>query len=126
MRHCFAIVLGALLLGPPALATAQYPVPLPGNPRARAGSGLSGRYLNPESGGFCYIYRTGRGFLFVDEAVQRVLFVYNGPGRLRSVPMNGMNVPEIHVQVGHNTDGRLVLTFYDGGGVAVGEWIAIY
>jgi hypothetical protein len=125
LRYFAALVLPAVLfLGAPASAHAQQAVmvPGPGGSPSRS-NGLNGPYVNLETGGFCYVYPLGRGFLFVDDAAQRVPFAYAGAGRLRSVSVTGAPVPDITVTVSRETGGRIVLRF-DAPGVIPGYWVS--
>ena len=125
MRHYFTNVLFAALMGLIVLSPAvgQWQQPIPGAGRAPAGwEGLQGTYINQDTGGFCYIYRLpGGGFLFVDDAAQRVNFVVTGRGQLQSVQSrDGMRIA---VNVGRDELGRIVLYFVGPGQVS-GTWIS--
>src|SRR5262249_55205130 len=112
MLHRFAafvLLPATLFLVAPGLAHAQrMPVPGSGWPPATS-NGITGPYVNLESGGPCWVYRMGGTFLFVDEDAQRVPFAYAGPTQLRSVNWGGLRVPNIAVTVGQRADGRIVL-----------------
>jgi hypothetical protein len=96
------LLLGALLLSYPAevsgqMASRQAQVP-----------GLVGVYVNLSSGRQSYVYRSGPGYLFVDENGASAYFISTGPARLDMV--SGDWVPTV-VTVGWLRDGRALLRF---------------
>src|SRR5262245_24351155 len=87
LRYITLLLAVVLLVGIFATADAyQTPVPTPRETPSQ-GMGLTGTYINQESGATCYVRPMGRGYLFVDEAVQRVPFVWAG-SQLRSTSGN--------------------------------------
>src|ERR1700730_15769474 len=103
LRHLTALLLPAVLLAglAPTPAHGQWPVPGAGGPPS-LGGGLTGTYVNEDTGGTCHVYQMGRGYLFVDDAAQRVPFVAVGGDRLRSVSSPGRPVPDIIVTEGRD------------------------
>lgn len=115
LRFATPILVAALLLFGSAPANSQYAwMPAPQND-------LSGNYVT-DNGKNCRIYWLGPGYLFVDDAGQQVPFAYIGTDQLRSVPAWGMQVPDIVVTVGQNSDGRTLLRF-DAAGAVSRFWV---
>jgi len=83
--------------------------------------GLAGTYVNQETGGFCYVYNLGRGYLFVSDTGERAQFISIGGNQLRSVRTNPL-LPDILVTVDLDTFGRTVLAF-EVPGKATGYWV---
>jgi hypothetical protein len=113
-----------MLLLSAAPVDAQYGTRVPGAARPPSfAEGITGPYVNNENGGFCYVYRGQNGYLFVDEAAQRVNFLPINNNQLQAVPGWGMRVPDITVTVGRDGVGRIVLRF-DAPGVPPGFWVS--
>jgi len=124
LRYVTLVLLPTLtfLLAPVLVEAQERPIPGAGG-RPSITNGLSGIYVNQETGGFCSVYRMGRDYLFVDESAQRVPFAYSGNGQLRSFSMNGIQAPDISVTVTRDARGRIVLRF-DAPGVPSGYWVS--
>jgi len=127
LRYASTLFLPAvLLLASETAVQAQLPATLPQPGRSPSAKvGLTGTYVNTETGGFCHVYSIDRerGYLFVDDSLQRVRFVPTGPDELSSAMTYGRRVPNISVTTGRNRDGRVVLRF-DAAGVTPGFWVA--
>jgi hypothetical protein len=118
------LVPAVMFLVSPAPVAAQWGPRIPGAGRSPSmAEGITGPYVNQETGGTCFVYPVAGGYLFVDDAAQRVPFVPIGNGRLESVPTNRMRLPTITVTVGRDGLGRFVLRF-DALGVAPGYWVS--
>jgi len=83
--------------------------------------GLAGTYVNQDTGGYCYVYNLGAGYLFVSDYAERVQFMPVGGNQLRSLRVNAM-VPDILVTVDRDAYGRTVLVF-ESPGKPAGYWV---
>jgi len=124
LRYLTALLLpAALLLVSPAPASARlYPPPRPLPPRGPyVGDDLSGQYENVSGGGFCEVYRRGRGYVFVNESGSRAYMVPSGPGRFRVA--SGDWDPDVVGTVSGDRYGRTVIRF-DTPGERPGYWVS--
>ena len=85
-------------------------------------SGLAGTYVNQDTGGYCYVYNLGAGYLFASDYAQRLQFMPVGGNQLRSV-RNNATVPDILVTMDRDAYGRVVLRF-ESPGLADGYWVS--
>jgi hypothetical protein len=85
-------------------------------------TGLAGTYINQATGGYCYVYNLGAGYLFASDYAERIQFLPVGNNLLRSV-RNNPTVPDILVTVRENAYGRIVLIF-ESPGMASGAWVS--
>jgi hypothetical protein len=108
-----ALVLGALALWSAPEAGAQ----VMSAQMQSQGPSLVGTYRNASSGGYAYVYRSGRGYLFVDENGLQAWFANPTASRLDMVA--GDWVPTV-VRVVRAGFGRTLLRF-DAPGVT-GYW----
>jgi hypothetical protein len=109
-----ALVLGALALTAVPRADAQV---MPVQTQAAQGPSLVGTYVNVSSGGIAYVYRSGRGYQFVDENGLPAWFLNTTTSRLDMVA--GEWIPTV-VTVVRAGFGRTLLRF-DAAGVT-GYW----
>lgn len=111
-------LLGAAIFLTAADAGAQRRVIVPH--RQIVDTGLAGTYENISSGGTCYIYRSGRGWTFVNEHGASAYFVEAWPGQLDMV--SGEWDPTT-VTVGRHRNGQLLLRFDSG--TRPGYWLKV-
>jgi hypothetical protein len=102
----------AMLLAPAEAAGQRRPPPRP--PEVN----LAGTYENVSSGGTAYIYKRGRGYLFVNEQGTEARFAYTGRGRLEMT--SGDWDPTV-ATVGQDRRGRTRIRFDSGG--KPGYWV---
>jgi hypothetical protein len=119
-RHLGAwlLVPAALLLLSPAPAEAQWDRP---QPRPWAEEDLTGAYTNTSNGGECEIYRSRRGYTFVNERGSRAQFVSVGRGRLEWA--GGGWDPNIMATVSQDRRGRTTIRFDSPRG-RPGYWVS--
>jgi hypothetical protein len=108
-------LLGALTLLTAADATAQL---RRAPPPAQREVPLEGTYENVSSGGTAYVYKRGRGYLFVNEKGTEARFEYTGRGRLE---MTSGDWDPTTVTVGKDRRGQTRLRFDSGG--KPGYWV---
>jgi len=82
---------------------------------------VAGIYLNAANQGYCYIYRRADGYLFVNEAGDKALFVFTGPNQLEVVETLTWN-PSVVARVGADELGRLTIRF-DAPGAVPSFWV---
>lgn len=111
-------LLAAALWLAPAAEARQWRYPI--GPRPIVGMGLEGTYENISSGGTAYIYRSGRGWVFVNEHGASAYFVQVTPRRLEMV--HGEWDPTV-VTVGRHRNGQLLLRFDSG--TRPGYWLKV-
>lgn len=123
MRPFFAALLLSALMLPVAKAE-LFDYRYDYGPRSGTIDRLAGDYVNTSNGGRCSIFRSGRGFEFVNENGDRATFNYVGPGRLGIVRTRNWD-PSTVATVGYDRLGRVQIRF-DSPRSAPGYWVSAY